>query len=62
MERAKKIFAVKREIEQAGKKSSEISCYISSKNASAEETIIIYKKALADKIISLVIGYEFRGR
>lgn len=32
----KKIFAVKREIEKAGKKTSEISCYLSSKNTNAE--------------------------
>lgn len=32
-----KIFAVKREVEREGKKTKEISCYISSKNASAEE-------------------------
>ena len=33
----KKIFAVKREVEKDGEKTEEISCYLSSKNASAEE-------------------------
>ena len=35
----KKIFAVKRKIEKDGKNSEEISCYLSSKNASAEELL-----------------------
>ncbi len=34
-----KIFAVKREVEKAGKKTEEISCYISSKNADAKELL-----------------------
>ena len=33
----KKIFAVKREVEKDGEKTEEISCYLSNKNASAEE-------------------------
>lgn len=32
----KKIFAVKREIEKNGKKTFKVSCYLSSKNSSAE--------------------------
>lgn len=39
-----KIFAVKREIEKSGKKSSEISCYISSKDASAQELLSYTRK------------------
>ena len=35
----KKIFAVKREIEKEGKKTEEISCYISSKNTTAEKLL-----------------------
>ena len=35
----KKIFAVKREVEKNGEKTTEISCYLSSKNASAEELL-----------------------
>lgn len=35
----KKIFAVKREVERDGKTSTEISCYLSSKNAIAEELL-----------------------
>lgn len=35
----KKIFAVKREVEKDGEKSSEISCYLSSRNAPAEELL-----------------------
>ena len=35
----KKIFAVKREVEKDGKTSTEISCYLSSKNATAEELL-----------------------
>ena len=35
----KKIFAVKREVEKNGKKTTEVSCYLSSKNASAEELL-----------------------
>lgn len=33
----KKIFAIKREVERDGEKTKEISCYLSSKNATAEE-------------------------
>lgn len=33
----KKVFAIKREVEKNGKTTTEISCYLSSKNASAEE-------------------------
>lgn len=40
----KKIFAVKREIEQRGKKTIEISCYLSSKNASAEKLLSYTRK------------------
>ena len=40
----KKIFAVRREIEKDGKKSTEISCYLSSKNASAEELLSYTRK------------------
>ena len=35
----KKIFAVKREIERDGKKTMEISCYLSSKNTTAERLL-----------------------
>ena len=35
----KKIFAVKREIEKEGKKTQEISCYLSSKSESAEKLL-----------------------
>lgn len=35
----KKIFAVKREVERNGEKTTEISCYLSSKNATAEELL-----------------------
>ena len=35
----KKIFAVKREIERDGKKTKEISCYLSSKNTTAEKLL-----------------------
>ena len=35
----KKIFAVKREIEREGKKTKEISCYLSSKNTTAEKLL-----------------------
>ena len=35
----KKIFAVKREVERDGKTTKEISCYLSSKNASAEKLL-----------------------
>ena len=35
----KKIFAVKREVEKDGKKSKEISCYLSSKSATAEKLL-----------------------
>ena len=35
----KKIFAVKREIEKNGKKTKEISCYLSSKNTTAEKLL-----------------------
>ena len=35
----KKIFAVKREIEKEGKKTKEVSCYISSKNTTAEKLL-----------------------
>lgn len=40
----KKIFAVKREIETDGKKTKEISCYISSKNVSAEQLLTYTRK------------------
>ena len=40
----KKIFAVKREIEKKGRKSVEISYYISSKNASAEQLLSYTRK------------------
>ncbi len=40
----KRIFAVKREVEKAEKKSNEISCYISSKEASAEELLSYTRK------------------
>ena len=35
----KKIFAIKREIEKDGKKTKEISCYLSSKNTTAEKLL-----------------------
>ena len=35
----KKIFAVKREVERNGEKTEEISCYLSSKNATAEDLL-----------------------
>ena len=40
----KKIFAVKREIEKEGKKTQEISCYLSSKNESAEKLLSYTRK------------------
>ena len=40
----KKIFAVKREIEIATQKTIEISCYISSKNTSAEKLLMYTRK------------------
>ena len=40
----KKIFAVKREIEREGKRSTEISCYLSSKNTSAEKLLSYTRK------------------
>jgi predicted transposase YbfD/YdcC len=40
----KKIFAVKREVEKDGKKSTEISCYLSSKNTSAEKLLSYTRK------------------
>lgn len=40
----KKIFAVVREVEQNGKKSKEISCYISSKNTTAEKLLSYTRK------------------
>lgn len=40
----KKIFAVKREVERDGKKTTEISCYLSSKNTSAEK-LLSYTRA-----------------
>lgn len=40
----KKIFAVKREIERNGEKTTEISCYLSSKNASAEKLLSYTRK------------------
>ena len=35
----KKIFAVKREVEKDGKKTTETSCYLSSKNTTAEKFV-----------------------
>lgn len=40
----KKIFAVKREVEKDGKKTQEISCYLSSKNVSAEKLLSYTRK------------------
>lgn len=40
----KKIFAVKREIERDGKKTTEISCYLSSKNTTAEKLLSYTRK------------------
>ena len=40
----KKIYAVKREIEKDGKKTREISCYLSSKNTTAEELLSYTRK------------------
>lgn len=40
----KKIFAVKREVEKDGKRTREISCYLSSKNASAEKLLSYTRK------------------
>lgn len=40
----KKIFAVKREIERNGKKTTEISCYLSSKNTTAEKLLSYTRK------------------
>ncbi len=40
----KKIFAVKREIEKDGKKTEEISCYLSSKNTTAENLLSYTRK------------------
>lgn len=36
----KKVFAIKREVERNGEKTTEISCYLSSKNATAEQLMI----------------------
>ena len=40
----KKIFAVKREVERSGEKTSEISCYLSSKNTTAENLLSYTRK------------------
>ena len=40
----KKIFAVKREIEKNGNKATEISCYLSSKNTTAEKLLSYTRK------------------
>lgn len=40
----KKIFAVKREVEKNGKKTTEISCYLSSKNTTAEKLLSYTRK------------------
>lgn len=40
----KKIFAVKREVEREGKMTKEISCYLSSKNATAEKLLSYTRK------------------
>ena len=40
----KKIFAVKRETERNGKQTKEISCYLSSKNTSAEQLLSYTRK------------------
>lgn len=40
----KKIFAIKREVEKNGKKTTEISCYLSSKNATAEKLMSYTRK------------------
>lgn len=40
----KKIFAVKREIEKDGKKTKEVSCYLSSKNTNAENLLAYTRK------------------
>ena len=40
----KKIFAVKREVEKDGKKTKEISCYLSSRNATAKELLMYTRK------------------
>ena len=42
--RLKKIFAVKREVERSGEKTSEISCYLSSKNTTAENLLLYTRK------------------
>lgn len=44
MERVKKNFAIKREIERDEKKTTEISCYLSSKNVSAEKLLSYTRK------------------
>ena len=40
----KKIFAVKREVERNGEKTTEISCYLSSKNTTAENLLLYTRK------------------
>ena len=40
----KKIFAVKREVEKDGEKTTEISCYLSSKNTTAENLLLYTRK------------------
>ena len=40
----KKIFAIKREVEKDGKKTKEISCYLSSKNTTAEKLLSYTRK------------------
>ena len=40
----KNIFVVKREIEREGKKTTEIGCYLSSKNATAEQLLSYTRK------------------
>ncbi len=40
----KKIFAIKREVEKNGEKTTEISCYLSSKNATAEKLMSYTRK------------------
>ena len=44
MERTKKIFAVKREVEKDNNTTEEISCYISSKNTTVEKLLSYTRK------------------
>ena len=53
----KNIFAVKREIEREGKKTTEIGCYLSSKNATAEQ-LLSYTKNIDFPVLQITFDYS----